>query len=131
MRKKSELEERLLAFSVSVLKLVDNLPKTAEGRRMAEEVVQNGPTAGVRYARARAAFSPRDFVDDLWGVYGGLIDANAVIEELAKRKMVEQKAVSAIQKACEELCKLVEAKICVVMDDLAKPRRDKIYEPPV
>ncbi len=61
---KAELLQRTQAFALRILKLVDQLPNTAAGRAIANQLVRSGTSIGANYraacrARSRAEFAAK------------------------------------------------------------------------
>ena len=59
------LEERLLEYGARIIKLVECLPNTLVGRRVAEQLLRSGTSAGANYEEAKGAESKEDFVHKL------------------------------------------------------------------
>jgi four helix bundle protein len=59
------LEERLLDYSARVIKLVDALPKTLVGRRIADQLLRSAMSARANYEEAQGAESKEDFTHKL------------------------------------------------------------------
>ena len=56
------LEERLLEYGARIIKLVESLPNTLVGRRVADQLLRSGTSAGANYEEAKGAESKEDFV---------------------------------------------------------------------
>ena len=65
MAEQRKLEERLLDHSARVIKLVDALPKTLVGRRIADQLLRSAMSAGANYEEAQGAESKEDFTHKL------------------------------------------------------------------
>jgi four helix bundle protein len=59
------LEERLLEFSVKIIKLVEKLPKTRTGNHVAGQLLRSGTSAYPNHGEAQSAESPKDFIHKL------------------------------------------------------------------
>ena len=64
-REKYDLEERLLGFSVRIIKIVDQLPKTRTGNHVAGQLLRSGTSPYPNHGEAQAAESPKDFIHKL------------------------------------------------------------------
>ena len=62
LNKKYDLGERLLEYSVSIIKLVEKLPHTRAGNHVAGQLLKSGTSAYPNHAEAQGAESARDFV---------------------------------------------------------------------
>ena len=65
MQERRNLGERLLEYGARIIKLVECLPNTLVGRRVADQLLRSGTSAGANYEEARAAESKDDFVHKL------------------------------------------------------------------
>lgn len=65
-RERSEqLEERLIAFTVRVVKMAENLPDTYGGQHFSRQIIRSGSAPALLYAEARGAESTKDFIHKL------------------------------------------------------------------
>jgi four helix bundle protein len=60
-----DLSKRLLAYGGRVIRLVESLPNTLVGRRVGDQLLRSGMSAGANYEEARGAESKDDFVHKL------------------------------------------------------------------
>ena len=60
-----DLEERLVEYSVGVIKIVEQLPKTRVGNHIAGQLLRSGTSAYPNNGEAQAAESPKDFIHKL------------------------------------------------------------------
>ena len=59
--KGDDIANRLLDFSVGIVQLVAQLPKTVEGKHVARQLIRSGTSGGANYEEARGAGSRADF----------------------------------------------------------------------
>jgi four helix bundle protein len=59
---KYDLEERLLEYSVSIVRLVEQLSSTRAGNHVAGQLLRSGTAALPNHGEAQAAESPADFI---------------------------------------------------------------------
>ncbi len=64
-KKKYDLEERLLNYSVRIIKLVEKLSNTRTGNHVAGQLLRSGTSPYPNHGEAQAAESPNDFVHKL------------------------------------------------------------------
>jgi four helix bundle protein len=62
---KYDLEERLLDYSVRIIKLVEQLPNTRAGNHVAGQLLRSGTSPYPNHGEAQAAESPKDFIHKL------------------------------------------------------------------
>ncbi len=60
-----DLEERLLEYSVRIIKIVDQLPNTRTGSHVAGQLLRSGTSAYPNHGEAQSAESPKDFIHKL------------------------------------------------------------------
>jgi len=59
---KNELEERTKQFSLSLIKLARQFPKSDEGRILLRQLIRSGTSIGANYREANRAVSRADFI---------------------------------------------------------------------
>ena len=64
-KQKYDLEERLLEFSVRIIKIVEQLSNTRAGNHVAGQLLRSGTSPYPNHGEAQAAESPKDFVHKL------------------------------------------------------------------
>jgi four helix bundle protein len=67
MRQKNQLPltERLLAFSIQIVRLSNRLPKSQAGYAIASQIVKSGTSVGANCEEAQDAMSTKDFLRTL------------------------------------------------------------------
>ena len=60
-----DLEERLLEYSVCIIKVVDQLPNTKVGKHVSGQLLRSGTSPYPNHGEAQAAESPKDFIHKL------------------------------------------------------------------
>jgi len=60
-----DLEERLLEYSVNIIKIVEQLPNTKAGNHVAGQLLRSGTSPYPNHGEAQAAESPKDFIHKL------------------------------------------------------------------
>ena len=79
-----DLGERLLEYGARIIKLVEPLPNTLVGRRVGDQLLRSGTSAGANYEEARAAESKVDFVHKLQIALKELRESNYWLRLLVK-----------------------------------------------
>ena len=65
IEKKRDLDDRLLEYGARIIRLVESLPNTVVGRRVADQLLRSGTSVGANYEEAQGAESKDDFVHKL------------------------------------------------------------------
>jgi four helix bundle protein len=60
-----DLEERLLDYSVSIIKIVEQLPNTRAGNHVTGQLLRSGTSPYPNHGEAQAAESSKDFIHKL------------------------------------------------------------------
>ena len=62
MARDFDLEERLIRFASSIIKLAEMLPQTFAGRHVAGQMIRSGTAPALHYGEAQSGESRRDFI---------------------------------------------------------------------
>ncbi|MDH3710288.1 MAG: four helix bundle protein [Cyclobacteriaceae bacterium] len=58
----TDLEERLITFSVLSIRLAKNIRRSFEGRHLAQQLMRSSTSAALNYGEAKGAESKKDFI---------------------------------------------------------------------
>jgi len=105
--RKDELSERLLGFTVRIIKLVNALPKTLVGRHLATQLLSSGTSPGANYEEACGAESRADFIHKLGVVLKELKESRFWLRVVQQTELLPPPRVESLLKECEELCKII------------------------
>ena len=105
--RKYDLEERLIAFAVSVIETCERLPDTRAGNHVAGQLVRSGTSPASNYGEAQSAESRKDFVHKM----------KIALKELQETRVwlaiVQMKAfgdshgkLDSVQSECQELIRI-------------------------
>ena len=64
-KQRYDLEERLLEYSVRIIKIVEQLPNTKAANHVASQLLRSGASPYPNHGEAQAAESPKDFIHKL------------------------------------------------------------------
>ncbi len=81
---KRDLGERLLDYGGRIIKLVESLPNTLVGRRVGDQLLRSGTSAGANYEEAKGAESKDDFAHKLQIALKELRESNYWLRLLVK-----------------------------------------------
>ena len=111
MAKGDDIEERLIAFAVRIIKLCESMPKTVAGRHLSGQLVRSGTSPAFNYGEARAAESKRDFVHKMRVVHKELNESNINLKLILKSELLPEKKLASIMDECDQLCRIINASI--------------------
>lgn len=106
-----ELEERLIDFSVRIVNLSTNLPKTPAGRHIAGQILRSGTSPAPNYGEARGAESHADFVHKLRIVQKELNETSIWLRVIERSKMLKRELLIEIIGENKELSRIFTASL--------------------
>jgi len=109
---KDDLKERTKKFALRILKLVNALPRTDEGRMIKKQLMRCGTSVASNYRAACRGRSKMDFIAKL-GIVEEEADESAFwLEVIIIRKLLEKRLVdSLLNEAYEIVAIMVKSKI--------------------
>ena len=60
--KRNDLEDRLINFSVMVIKLADSLPRSFSGNHLSGQIIRSCTSPALNYGEAQFGESRKDFI---------------------------------------------------------------------
>ncbi len=112
--KAGELEERLIDFSVRIIKLADALPRTAAGRHISKQLLRSGTSPAPNYAEARGAESNADFVHKLKIALKELNETSIWLRVVCRAEMLKRERVELLIDENQQLCRIINASVKTV-----------------
>ena len=106
-----DLEERLIDFSVRIVKLCAHLPKTPAGKHIAGQLLRSGTSPAPNYGEARGAESRADFVHKLRIVLKELNETSIWLRVVERSKMLKRELLVEIIGENNELSKIFTASL--------------------
>ena len=114
MAKGDDIQERLIDFAVSIIKLCSALPGNQAGKHVSGQLLRCGTSPAPNYGEARGAESTNDFVHKL-GIALKELNESGIWLEIAKRsEMLPLDLLSPVMKECTELSKIISSSIRTV-----------------
>ena len=105
------LTERLLDFTVRIIKLVNSLPKTYIGKHIGGQLVRAGTSSGANYEEACGAESRSDFTHKLGIALKELKESRFWLRVIHRTELIIPKRLEPLLKECEELCAIIAKSI--------------------
>ena len=103
MERKYDLEERLISFSVVIIKTAEALPKSFAGNHLAGQMIRSGTAPALHYGEAMAAESRNDFIHKMKIALKELHETNNCLKIINQFKWVDEGSMSGGLKECNEL----------------------------
>jgi four helix bundle protein len=109
--KANAIHQRLIQFGARTTRVAKMLPRTDEGRYIAQQLMRSGLAAAPNYAEARAAESRADFIHKLRIVLKELNETKSWLEQIVANGLFSRDKMAAIIAENQELCWIIAASI--------------------
>ena len=119
MTKADQFQRRLIEFAARTTRVAKILPRTVEGRYIAQQLIRSGLAAPPNYAEARAAESRADFIHKLRIVLKELNETISWLEQIVANGLLPREKMTAIIAENQELCWIVGASIKTVRHSIS------------
>ncbi|MBL1279528.1 MAG: four helix bundle protein [Fluviicola sp.] len=103
MNKKYDLEERLICFSISVIDVIEKMPKTYIAQYLFKQVARSSISPTLNYGEAQAAESRKDFVHKLKIVLKEMRETKNALELIKRKEFTTNEDIQAVQNECSQL----------------------------
>jgi four helix bundle protein len=103
MERTFDLEERLIHFSVAIIKLTEKFPRSFSGNHLASQLVRSGVSPSLQYGEAQAAESRNDFIHKMKIALKELRETQNGLKIVSQLSWLEMGIVSNEIKECTEL----------------------------
>ena len=102
-----DLEERLLNYSVRIIRVVEQLPSTRVGNHISGQLLRSGTSPYPNHGEAQAAESPKDFIHKLRVCLKELRESKRWLRLIQRLPLIEPaESLDGILKETEELIKI-------------------------
>jgi four helix bundle protein len=105
----NELKIRTKQFGLRVIKLVSVLPKTVEGRVIANQLVRSGTSVGANYRAACRGRSKAEFISKLGTVEEEADESAYWLEMIIEAGLIKPKRVEPLLQEANELVAIMTA----------------------
>ena len=101
---KFDLEERLISFSIQIIKLTDILPLTKAGNALGGQIIRSGTSPALNYGEAQSAESRKDFIHKLKIILKELRETYVCLKIINGSAIIQDKIlIDNTMKECNEL----------------------------
>ena len=104
---KAELQERMTAFAVRIVKMVDSMPATVAGHAIARQIVRSGTSPSANYRAACLAKSDKDFVNKMKMVEEELDETCHWLEIIMRSEIMSSTRLLPLHQECKELLSII------------------------
>lgn len=117
---KDEHYQRLRAFSIRIIKLVDAMPNTVSSIAIAKQIVRSGTSPAANYHAACKGKSDKDFLNKLKMVEEELDESLHWLSIISETEMLPPLRLSSLMQECEELLRMTTSSIITMRKKLSK-----------
>lgn len=103
----TDLATRTKQFALRVMRLVNQLPTTVEGRAIGNQLMRSATSVGANYRAARRARSRREFIAKLGIVEEEADESSYWLELIIEGKVMEQKLVQPLLDESNEIVSMI------------------------
>jgi four helix bundle protein len=118
MERKFDLEERLIRFSVEMIKIAESLPRTFAGNHLAGQLIRSGTAPALQYGEAVGAESRNDFIHKMKIALKELRETNNCLKIIYQVHWINDSSIMSGLKECNEL-------IAIFVKSIATAQRNK------
>ncbi|MCH8318212.1 MAG: four helix bundle protein [Bacteroidetes bacterium] len=118
---KFELEERLIDFSVLIIKIANEMPNTKAGNHLSGQLIRSGTSSALNYGEAQSGESRKDFIHKLKVVLKELRETFVCLKIIHRAKLY--KSENLVKSALKENDELIS--IFVKSVETAQKNMDK------
>ena len=108
---KAELLERMTAFAVRIVKMVDSMPATVSGLAIARQIIRSGTSPSANYRAACLAKSDKDFVNKMKMVEEELDETCHWFEIIMRSEMMPESRLKSLHQESSELLNIIAKSI--------------------
>jgi four helix bundle protein len=118
--KKFDLEERLIGFSIKIIKVTESLPQSRVGNHLAGQLIRGGTSPALNYGEAQSAESRNDFIHKMKICLKELRESFISLKIILRADLLKDKVeLNDALKECNEL-------ISIFVKSLATAKANKI-----
>lgn len=124
-RRHFDIEERLIAFMIRIIGVVEALPNTRVGTHVANQLLRCGTSPAPNYAEAQGAESRKDFIHTMRICLKELREARVWLLSIQRKPLIEPGTkLDPLVGECNELIAIFVTSIATAMNKRkrAKPR---------
>ncbi|MCF7764184.1 MAG: four helix bundle protein [Verrucomicrobia bacterium] len=119
----SELKQRTKGFALRVIRLVDALPKSIEGRALGAQLIRSGTSVGANYRAACRGRSKAEFIAKLGIVVEEADESSYWMELIIEAGLLPKDRVEPLrQEACELTAIMVASRISASKKQIANQK---------
>lgn len=124
-KKPFDLEDRLVEFACSCLRICDLMPNTKAGHNLEHQLSKSGTAPALNYGEAQAAESPDDFIHKLKLVLKELRETRVNLKIIQLKPLIEHPSVQETLMECNQLIAIFLKSIETAKNNKEHSKRQK------
>jgi len=100
---RNELENRLISYAVTMIKMSGKIDKTGVGKILANQLYRSGTSPALNYAEAQGAESKRDFIHKIKVTLKELRESHVTLRIISKSGLLRKEALEDAMQESNEL----------------------------
>jgi four helix bundle protein len=108
---KIDLEERLMDFSLSAVRIAEKLPKSYAAQHFSKQLIRAATSPSFQYAEARGAESKRDFTHKLKIGLKELRETHVCLRMIRRKPFYESETLDLLIDECDQLIAIFTSSI--------------------
>ena len=117
---KFDLQRRLINFAISVIEIVDMLPKTYTGTHFKKQLVRSGTAPALLYGEAQAAESRKDFIHKMKIGLKELRESYVTLTIILEKLLLQNQKASQTLRECDQLISIFFTSINTAKGNMKK-----------
>ncbi len=122
---KFDLQDRLIDFSVNLIRILDRLPNTIIGKHLKGQLTRSCTSPALNYGEACDAESRKDFIHKIKIVLKELRETFVGVTIIKRLHLLDLSQVNALLKECDELIAIFRKSYITARSNLGKARLEK------
>ncbi|WP_428235834.1 four helix bundle protein [Gracilimonas sp.] len=115
-----DLQRRLINFAISVMEIVELLPKIYTGTHFKKQLVRSGTAPALLYGEAQAAESRKDFVHKMKIGLKELRESYITLTIILEKPLIKNQKVIVTLNECDELISIFFTSITTAKQNMKK-----------
>jgi len=111
MSSPTDLEDRLIDFSIRIINVIEHLPKTKAANHIAGQLLRSGTAPAPNYGEAQSAESRKDFIHKMKIALKELRETLVWLKIIKRKPLCTAEQMASILKECDELISIFTASV--------------------
>ena len=99
-----DLVQRTTLFAVMIIRMANNLPRTAAGYVIAQQVIRSGTSVGANTSEAQQAVSKRDFINKMSIALKECKETKYWLDVIRQSEILTENSLLSLSGEADELC---------------------------